>query len=218
MKPEERIFLQVIGIVKDFHITSLQQEIQPCAFILRSKNSRWGYITIRLAPKNINEAINYVQKTWKSFTSNDPMQYFFMDEDFRNHYKQERRTSDITLCFAIFSIFIAALGLFGLTSYTTEQRTREIGLRKALGASGRNVIVLLLKEIILLVSISTVIAWIVAYFVMKNWLQDFYYRINMSAISYIVAFIIALIIALVTVSYRAYMASLTNPAQALKYE
>ena len=218
MKPEERVFLHVIGVVKDFHITSLQQEIQPCAFILKHKNSRWGYISIRVAPKNIPATVNYVQKTWKSFTSNDPIQYFFMDEDFQNQYKQERRTSDITLGFAIFSILIAALGLFGLTSYTTEQRTREIGLRKALGASGSNVIVMLLKEIILLISISTVIAWVVAYFVMKNWLQDFYYRIDMSAISYIAAFIIALIIALITVSYKAYIASHINPAQSLKYE
>ncbi len=218
LEPDEKVFLHVIGVVKDFHFTSLQEEIQPYVLIKKPRNSTWGYITLRISPDNTQQTVNYIRNTWTSFTTNDPLQFFFMDEEFKSLYKEETRTSDITLGFAIFSIFIAALGLFGLTSYTTEQRTREIGLRKALGASGRNVIIMMLKEILLLISISTFVAWITAYFIMKNWLQDFYYRIDMSIISYVTAFVIALIIALITVSYRAYAASQINPAQALKYE
>ncbi|MBN2348919.1 MAG: ABC transporter permease [Bacteroidales bacterium] len=211
-------YLTVVGVVKDFHYQSLHDEIQPHIFIHMPKDWHWGYLTVRLAPENIKETVENIENTWKEFTSNDPMQYFFLDEEFENLYKQEKRTSKIALGFAIFSLLIACLGLYGLTSFTTEQRTREIGIRKSMGASGQKIILLLLKEILVLISISTIIAWLFTYFAMDKWLQNYYYRINLNPLTFIMAFLVAVIIALLTVSYRAIIAAKTNPAIALKYE
>ena len=171
-----------------------------------------------LTATDIRETVKNIEQTWKEFAPSDPIQYFFMDEDFNNMYREEIRTSNIALGFAILSILIACLGLFGLTSYASEQRTKEIGIRKVLGSAVSGVIVLLTREIFILVSVATLLAWPVTYLIMKNWLQNFHYRINLSVWEFLLSFILAMIIAMLTVIYRAYIAARSNPVIALKYE
>ena len=217
--PEERVKLNIIGVVEDFHYQSLHEDIYPHIFIKKPEWWGWGgYLTIRLAPDNIKATIRNIEQTWKEFAPSDPIQYVFMDEDFNNMYREEIRTSNISLGFAVLSILIACLGLFGLTSYASEQRTKEIGIRKVLGSAVSGVIVLLTREIFLLVTIATILAWPVTYFIMKNWLQNFHYRINLSAWEFMLSFILAVMIAMLTVIYRAYVAAKSDPAVALKYE
>ncbi len=166
----------------------------------------------------MNETIKHIEDTWDKFTSNDPIQYFFLDEEFNNIYQEEKRTSKLSLGFAVLAIFIACLGLYGLTSFAAEKKTREIGIRKVMGASVSKIIVLFLREITGLIVISTLIAWPVAYFIMKNWLQNFYYRIDLSFIEFLLSFLIALTISFITVSYTVYSAAIRNPVKALQYE
>jgi putative ABC transport system permease protein len=217
--PEKRVKLNIIGVVKDFHYQSLHEDIYPHIFIKKPESWDWGgYITIRLAPDNIKTTIRNIEQSWKELAPSDPIQYYFMDEDFNNMYREEIRTSNISLGFAILSILIACLGLFGLTSYASEQRTKEIGIRKVMGSAASGVIVLLTREIFVLVTIATLLAWPVTYFIMKNWLQNFHYRIHLSVWEFLLSFILAVMIAMLTVIYRAYVAAKSNPAVALKYE
>jgi putative ABC transport system permease protein len=212
-------YLQVIGIVKDFHYQSLHENIYPHIFLYKPESWNWGgYITIRIAPENMKGTIKNIEDTWEKFTSNDPFQYFFLDEEFNKIYQEEKRTSKLSLGFTILAIFIACLGLYGLTSFAAENKTREIGIRKVMGASITKIIMLFLREIAGLILISTLIAWPLAYFVMKNWLQNFYFRIDLSFIEFLLAFLIALTIAFITVSYTVYTAAIKNPAKALQYE
>ncbi len=218
-RPEKFIYLQVIGIVKNFHYQSLHEDIYPHVFLHKPEWWDWGgYITIRISSDNMNETIKHIEDTWDKFTSNDPIQYFFLDEEFNNIYQEEKRTSKLSLGFAILAIFIACLGLYGLTSFAAEKKTREIGIRKVMGASITKIIVLFLREIAGLILVSTLIAWPLAFFIMKNWLQNFYYRIDLSFIEFLLSFLIALAIAVLTVSYTVYTASIKNPAKALQYE
>ncbi len=212
-------YLQVIGVVKDFHYQSLHEDIYPHVFLHKPESWDWGgYLTIRISPDNMNETIKHIEDTWDKFTSNDPIQYFFLDEEFNNIYQEEKRTSKLSLGFAILAIFIACLGLYGLTSFAAEKRTREIGIRKVMGASISKIIVLFLREITGLIVVSTLIAWPVAYFIMKNWLQNFHYRIDLSFIEFLLSFLAALAVAFITVSYTVYSAAIRNPVKALQYE
>jgi putative ABC transport system permease protein len=218
-KPEKFIYLQVIGVVENFHYQSLHDDIYPHVFLHKPKSWDWGgYITIRISPENMKGTINNIEETWDKFASNDPFQYFFLDEEFNKIYQEEKRTSKLSLGFAILAIFIACLGLYGLTSFAAEKKTREIGVRKVMGASIFKIIMLFIKEIAGLIFISTLLAWPLAYFVMKNWLQNFHYRINLSFIEFLLAFLIALTIAFLTVSYTVYTAAIKNPADSLQYE
>ncbi|GAI58981.1 unnamed protein product, partial [marine sediment metagenome] len=211
-------YLQVIGVVKDFHYQSLHDRIYPHIFIFKPESFNWGYITIRLMPENLNQTVKQVENLWLEFSDKDPMVSFFLDEDFEELYSEDKRTGNLALVFSILAILIASLGLFGLTSFTVEQRTKEIGIRKVNGASGRTIILLLLKEIALLVGIATLIAWTAAYIFMKGWLQNFYFRISLSPVDFLFSLLIVLAITWLTISYRSFKAAKTNPAQALKYE
>ncbi|UCH15003.1 MAG: FtsX-like permease family protein, partial [Bacteroidales bacterium] len=212
-------YLQVIGVVKDFHYMSLHEDIYPHVFIHKPERWGWGgYITVRISPENMETTIENIKTEWEKFTSNDPFQYFFLDEEFNKIYQEEKRTSKLSLGFAILAIFIACLGLYGLTSFAAEEKTKEIGIRKVMGASIFKIILLFLKEIAGLILISTLIAWPLAYFVMKNWLQNFHYRIDLSFVEFVLSFLFALVIAFLTVSYTVYTAAIKNPAKALQYQ
>lgn len=210
----------VVGVVNDFHFESLHQHISPCVFIMKPKSWEWGgYLTIRLQKNDVRNTVEQVQNIWDNFTEGDPMQYFFLDQEFERFYKEEIRTGRISMVFSILAIFIATLGLFGLTLFIAEQRTKEIGIRKVLGAEQPSIIMLLSKEILLLITISTVFAWALAYFYFNFvWLQQFSYRVDLTIWPFLLSFLIALIIAFLTMSYRAVIAARTNPAMALKYE
>jgi len=211
-------YCQIIGVVKNFNFESLRNPIQP--YILRFKNDHilWGYITVRLSGKNVAATISGIEEKWKEFIPNNPLQYYFIDADFEHMYVQEKQNAQMAVIFSILAIFIAALGLFGLTSFTVEQRTKEIGVRKAMGSTIANIYVVISREIIILVSVSALIAWPLIYYIAVKWLENFYFRINLGVFSFIAGLTIALGIALMTISYRIMRAARVNPAQSLKYE
>jgi putative ABC transport system permease protein len=212
-------YLQVIGIVKNFNFRSLRNPIQPYIFCFKGDKKYWGYITVKLSAMNYQQTISEIEKRWKEFTSNDPLQYYFIDEDFEQMINvQEKQNARMALIFSILAIFIASLGLFGLTSFTVEQRTKEIGLRKAMGSSVTGIYIVISKEVIILISISTLIAWPIIYYIASKWLENFYYRINIGALNFIAGLAIALGIATLTISFRILKAARVNPAQSLKYE
>ncbi len=220
LRPDDNgpIKLPVIGVVKDFNFQSLRNPIQPYMLLLQSEDNIWGYISVRLAPGNISGTIGEIEKVWKDYAANSPLQYFFLDADFEQMYKQEKQNSKLAVIFAILAIFIASLGLFGLTSFTVEQRTKEIGVRKALGSSITGIYFEISREIILLVSVSALVSWPVIYYYAGKWLENFYYKISPGVFSFVAGLAIALGIALITISYRVIRAARVNPAQSLKYE
>ncbi len=220
LKPDQPapISLPIIGVVKNFNFESLRNPIQPYILLLQDENNYWGYISVKLTTANYASTINAIEKIWKEYASNSPLQYYFLDADFEKMYSQEKQNARMAVIFAILAIFIAALGLFGLTSYTVEQRTKEIGVRKAMGSSIAGIYVVISKEIIILVSISALIAWPVIYYYAGKWLENFYYKINLGVFSFVAGLSIALGIAVITISYRVIAAARVNPAQSLKYE
>jgi putative ABC transport system permease protein len=211
-------FLQVIGIVKNFNFESLRNPIKPHIFLCKGDENLWGYITVKLSAQNYQNTIMEIESRWKQFTSNAPMQYYFIDEDFEQMYRQEKQNAQLAVIFSILAIFIAALGMFGLTSFTVEQRTKEIGVRKAMGSSVTGIYFVISREIITLVTISALISWPIVYFIAKRWLENFYYRIDPGVFSFLIGLFFALGIALATISYRILKAAAVNPAQSLKYE
>ncbi len=205
---------QVIGVVKDFHFRSLHETIEP--LVMYMVPEWFSYFSIRIRPANIPENLAFLEGTWQSFEQNRPFDYFFLDELFARMYRAEQRLGNIFGVFSALAIFIACLGLFGLASFLAEQRTKEIGVRKALGASVSNIVLLLSKDFTKWVLAANVIAWPIAYLAMNNWLQDFAYRITIGLEAFLVAGIIAMVIALVTLSFQAIKAAFTNPIEALR--
>ena len=206
----------IIGVVSDFHIGSLKQEIKP--LVLPYLHRFPMYIAIRLHPGNVAEAIAAVEGIWEKFAPNQPFSYTFLDQDYARLYHREQQMSHIFQIFSGLAILIACLGLFGLVAFTTQQRTKEIGIRKILGASVSGIVCLLSKDFLKLVLIANLIAWPIAYYAMNQWLQSFAYRIDLGIGTFILSGLIALPIALLTVSYQAIKAARANPVEALRYE
>ena len=211
-------YLPIIGVVKNFNYESLRNPINPYILKFQNDNMIWGYITVRLSAQNYTKTISAIENTWKEFVSNNPLQYYFLDADFELMYKQERQNAQMAVIFSILAVFIAALGLFGLTSFTVEQRTKEIGVRKAMGSSIAGIYITISREVIILVSVSAIIAWPVVYFWAGRWLQNFYYKITLGLFTFVIGLALALGIAVLTISYRILRAARINPAQSLKYE
>ena len=205
----------VIGVVEDFHFETLKETIGPLVMFLGNSN---GNISFRVETEDISGTIGLLQKEWKKFLPYQPFEYRFLDERFADMYQAEQRIGRIFGVFAGFAIFIGCLGLFALAAFTAEQRTKEIGIRKVLGATAPNIIRLLTKEFVILISVANVIAWPVAFWVMKGWLKDFSYRISLSVWMFVGAGLLTLLIALLTVSFQAVKAALTDPATSLHYE
>lgn len=207
---------QVIGVVKDFHYQSLHQEVQP--LVINYKPAWMGTIALRTTAGHAQEAIRHLDNTWQMFASGFPLEYRFLDEDFGRLYQNESRLGTLFTFFASLAIFIACLGLFGLAAYVAQQRTKEIGVRKVLGASSQSLVFLLSKDFVLLVLIALIVASPAVYFVMNRWLEGFAYHINMSGGTFLIAGILAIAIAFVTVSTHAIRAAMLNPIQSLRYE
>ncbi len=213
--------LRIIGVVEDFHHSSLYDPIGPYMMRFKPDQYDWaGYITIRLgvAGKGIPITLNKIKKTWLSMTGEAPFQYFFLDEELDNYYKEERRTGKLALLFSILAAFIACLGLFGLTLYNTQRRIREIGIRKAMGAGILQVVLFVSREMVLLVSISVILAWVLAYLFMQDWLSNFPYNIGFKPWIYLLAALGAILISVAAVSTLAYRAAVSNPADVLHHE
>ena len=211
----EKITYHIIGIVKDFHFKSLHERISPLMMALGNNS---GSIIVKVKTKDIAGLLASVKKEWSQFSNAALFSYSFMDDDFEATYRTEGKLSLILGIFAGLTIFIACLGLFGLVTFTAEQRTKEIGIRKVLGATVPNVVGLLSKDFLKLVIIANVISWPLAWWVMNKWLQDFAYRINISWWIFLLAGLAALLIALITVSFKAIKAALANPVESLRTE
>jgi putative ABC transport system permease protein len=204
----------VIGVVKDFYFDSLHQKIEPMMFML----GRGSRIAVRVKPGNVQRRVSLLKDVFERNTQSQPFDFFFLDDRFDQIYQKDQRTGEIFGYFSILAIFIACLGLLGLASFTVERRTKEIGIRRVLGASAYRIVALLGKDYIRLVVIANVIAWPVGYVAMKKWLQNFAYRIDLNVWMFIFAAATALAIAFVTVSYQTFKAALANPADTLRYE
>lgn len=207
---------QIIGVMKNFHFKPVSDVIEPLAIAIAP--SRNFYMLIRTNPGNVTAAVKFIEETWKRIITNYPFNYKFLDEDFDEIYRAEARITSLLKYFAIFAIFIACLGLFGLASFTAEQRTKEVGIRKVFGASMPDIVILLSREFAKWVLIANLIAWPAAYFIMKKWLQSFAYRIDVNWMIFFLSAVLALGVALLTVSYQAIAVALANPAKSLKYE
>ena len=210
----------VVGVIKDYHYESLYQEIRPQALFLSGGyyQNVESYISVRLNTNNASETVKYVGNTWNDFAPGKPYEYSFLDKDYDNLYINEIQTRSLFSIFSFLAIFIACLGLFGLASFVADRKTREIGIRKILGASVPRIVRSLNKSFILWVLMANLIAWPVAWYVMNKWLQNFAYRIDLSWWMFILAAGLALIIALTTVSFHTIKAALKNPADSLRYE
>jgi putative ABC transport system permease protein len=205
----------VIGVVEDFHYESLRSTIGPLVMYLGNST---GLMSFRITTEDITGAIGLLEARWKEFLPNQPFEYMFMDERFDSLYRAEQRIGKIFGVFASLAIIIGCLGLFGLAAFTAEQRTKEIGIRKVLGASAPGIIQLLLREFVILVGVANLVAWPIAYFVMRRWLQDFAYRVSPSVWIFLLAGMLTLFIALFTVSFQAVKAALADPIRSLRYE
>lgn len=208
--------LKVIGVVKDFHPGTLHEPIPP--MVIFHGDGFGSYVLVRLAPNRIPEALEVVQNTWREINPNFAFAYSFMDEEIDKMYLSEQKQGQIFGSFALVAVLIACLGLYGLASFTAERRTKEIGVRKTVGASVGGIVMLLCREFARLVLIANVIAWPVAYWIMSEWLSEFAYRIELSGWIFILSALGALAIALCTVSYHAVRAASTNPVEALQDE
>ena len=210
--------VMVVGVVKDFHFESLHSKINPLALVLQSNNPT--FITMQVeSKKSISSVIKASQTKWREFAgTEEPFDYNFLDQMLDKQYKNEVRAGILFSIFSLLAIFIAALGLLGLASFTAEQRTREVGIRKVMGAQLSSVVFLLLKEINKLFIIATVVAWPVSYLLMNSWLKNFAYRIDLSLWEFIMASLLAYFVALGTVLYQTIKAARTSPSITLKYE
>ncbi|MES1225256.1 MAG: FtsX-like permease family protein, partial [Bacteroidota bacterium] len=206
---------QVIGVMKDFNLSSLRESIQPLALIL---NNNPLYLSVKLKPGTVQNSLSSIQKEWKQFNNEYPFDYFFMDEQMNHFYKSDLRMMHILSIFAILAIVIACMGLFGLSIYTAQLRTKEIGIRKVLGASVSGITILLSKDFLKLVLIASIISFPLAWWAMNNWLQDFAYRITISGWVFIIAALAAVFIAVITVSFQAIKAAVANPVKSLRME
>jgi putative ABC transport system permease protein len=215
---ERRIYFTVIGVIKDFHFSSLRNPIKPMNFFLSLDSNR--YISVKVLSQDISGTLKFIEESWKKLAPESPIEYFFLDTVFGRRYRSEERLQRLFGYFSGLAIFIACLGLFGLASFAAEQRTKEIGIRKVLGASETSLIILLSKEFTLLVLIANLAAWPLAYLAMRNWLEGFAYRIQLNNHLgfFLLASAVALVIAWLTVSFQAIKASLVNPIDSLRYE
>ena len=211
---------KVIGVVQDFNFLSLHEAVAPLVISLDTLpleyDVTWLYIKVQHG-KNA-EAVRFVKQTLKKFGVDDPMDHFFLEDRLEKAYRDEEKLGTIFGFFSIICILISCLGLLGLSSFVTEQRTKEIGIRKVVGARISNIIILLSKDFLILVLIANIIAWPIAAYVMSKWLENFAFRIEIGLSTFVLAALAAFIIAFLTVGFQAFKAASGNPVEALRYE
>jgi len=209
----------IIGVIKDFHSRPLHNEIEPLVITMWD-NSDWAfsYIFARISPENIPQTLEYVEKAWKKFSPNYPFEYLFLDDVFEQQYRADQQIGTIFKYFTILAIIISCLGIFGLAAFMAEQRTKEIGVRKVLGASVLEIVSLISKEFLILLAFANAIAWPIAYFFINRMLNNYAYRTGIALWVFLLAGASACAIAMITVSFHAVKAARTNPINALRYE
>ncbi|MBI3218858.1 MAG: ABC transporter permease [Bacteroidetes bacterium] len=216
---EKKYAMKIIGVMKDYHFQSLHQEIKPMALTV-SPNFAGStyYLVLHANTANYTELMKSIENSWHKINADSPFVYSFLDGDFQKNYEREERTMALIRYFTLIAIIIASLGLFGLANFTAEQRLKEIGIRKALGASVTQVVMLLSKDFLKLVVLAIVLAIPIGYFAMERWLESFAYHINISLSVMILAGVFAIAIALLTISFQSVKAAMANPVNSLKAE
>jgi putative ABC transport system permease protein len=209
---------KIIGIVKDFHFHSLRRQIDPVILGILPEQYPYNYLFLKIPASQVDKVLPEVEKTWQQYQFKYPLDYRFLDESFENMYRSEKRVGQIFFIFATLAILISCLGLFGLASFVAEQRTKEIGIRKVMGASASQIVVMLSSTFIRWVLLANLIAWPLAYLSMNKWLQNFAYRIDIGWSVLAAAGLLSIVIALFTVSWQAIRAANTNPVRTLRYE
>ena len=207
--------LHILGVVKNFHFTSLREVVTPLALVLQPQA---GCISLRITTHNVPLLIDAIRAAWREQTSSQPFNYSFMDEDFDRSYRAEQRVGQIFVSFAILAIIIACLGLLGLVMYAAEQRTKEIGIRKVLGAGVPSIVTLLSVDLLKLVVLAALIAFPVAGWAMNKWLRDFAYHVTVTWWTFAIAALTAIVVALITISFQTLRAAGANPARVLRAE
>jgi len=210
---------KIIGVVKDFNYESLHRKVRPLVLHLERKDYPAGInFTVRIASNEMSKTIDYISDKWKEITPSEAMNYNFVDTTLARLYVAEQKTNVVATIFSSVAIFIACIGLFGLAAFVAEQRTKEIGIRKVLGATSGQVVLLLSKEFAVWVLISNIIAWPLAWYVMNRWLENFAFHTEMSVIYFLIAGIVTLLIASITVGFHAVKAAHTNPVASMKVD
>ena len=207
---------RVIGVVKDFHNRALHEEIRPV--VIAMWLAKLNQMSLKIRGEDIEETIAYAEDTWRQFIPEKPPWHYFLDETIEGMYRQEMRVGTMANLFSGLAILIACMGLVGMASYTTEQRTKEIGIRKSMGASGNSIVVLVSREFVTLVAVANVIAIPAAWHAMRDWLNAFHYRIDLGAGIFLAGVVISVSVAMLTVSYHAIRASGVDPVEALHHE
>jgi len=214
VKWDER-YLEVIGVVKDYHHLGLQKAIEPMIFYPQNSSN---YVTVKLTSGELQDKMSKLENIYKSYFTGNPFEYFFMDENFNKQYVSEKQYGNIFTTASVWAIFIACLGLFGLATFTVESRTKEIGIRKVLGASVASIVSLLSLDFLKLVFAAILIASPVAWYFMSDWLKDFQYQIKLSWWIFAAGGAIAVIIAVLTIAFQSISAATMNPVKSLKNE
>ena len=209
---------KIIGVIKDFNYESLHTQVRPLVLHLSKVRQPANILTMRISSANMKNTIGYIEDTWKKFAGSEVMSYRFVDETLARLYDSEEKTSIVATVFSVLAIFIACLGLFGLAAFVTEQRTKEIGIRKVMGASVFEILTLLSKEFTKWVVLANIIAWPIAFYVIYNWLGNFAYRTEISLWAFILSGASALLIALLTVCFHAIRIAIANPVNSLRHE
>ncbi len=209
--------ITIIGVLKDFNFRSLHRDIGPLV-IFNTRDRRASYFAIRVRSEDIRDTISYIRNVWDDLTGRAPFNYTFMDQDMENWYSSETKTGQITSVFSMLAIAIGCLGLLGLAAFISEQRTKEIGIRKSIGASMWSIMYLLSRDFIKLVVMAVMLAFPVTYFIMNNWLNNFAYRTGISITTFLGAGLLTLIIAMLTVGYQVVKAANSDPVKSLRYE
>jgi putative ABC transport system permease protein len=213
--PEDLTAYTVVGVVNDFHFATIRHKLEPMFMLYNASNNA---LAIKVSGNNMSESIAYIEETWKKINPGTTFEYNFLDEQFANLYRNEQAFSRMFTHFTLLAIFIAGLGLFALSAFTAEQRKKEIGIRKVLGASHGNILYILSFEFVKLILIAFVLASGIAYLVMSNWLRDFQYRIDIGYGIFLMMGSLSVVIALFTVSFQALKAAFSNPVNSIRNE
>ena len=209
---------EIMGIVKDFHFDPMFKEIKPIYIHLNTDPEFNFFLSAKIHPDDVKNTITFLKDTWKKYSSDYPFNYTFVDENIEKLYKTEYKLGNFIKYFTLLAIFIACLGLLGLTSFMTEQRTKEIGIRKVLGAPIARIVMMLSKNLILWVIIASLISCPITLYLLSRWLQNFVYRTTLSWWIFVLSIITAIVIAFLTISFQSFRSAKQNPADTLKYE
>jgi len=212
---ENTLRARVVGVMKDYHQTGMYNEVESLLLAYRTINN---IVYVKISDDNVEQALSHIESSWKVIFPDQPYSYTFLSERLNRQFEADEKRGLIFTLFTILAILIACLGLFGLASYTVEHRTREIGIRKVFGASESTIIKLVTREFVILSLISIVLAFPVAYYFMSKWLENYVYQSSIGGLLFIIAGLLTLFITFATISYKAYQAAVTNPAESIKTE